>query len=118
MAKMKVVKGTADNVVLAAARNLANIVMTEAKLHIEKEGYKSIEGLDEESSKRLTVLGRALVEFAKELTDEKSPINKLLVDVTMDEVISNATEVPNGIDEDDVDEEYVADPNHIDPMFG
>lgn len=118
MAKIKTLGTAADDVVLTAARNLANIVMTEAKLHIEKEGYASIEGLDEESAKRLTVLGRALLEFAKELTDEKSPINKLLVDVTMEEVISKATEVPDGIDEDDVDEEYVADPNHIDPMFG
>ena len=118
MAKRKAVMGTADDIVLAAGRNLMHITMKEAELHIDREGFASIEGLDECDTKKLAVLGRALVAFSEEIDNKESPVLKLLVTLTMEEVINNAEEIPGGIDEDDVDEEYVANPDHIDPMFG
>lgn len=123
MAKIKTVQGTIDDVILATAKNLARIVMTEAKLHIDKEGYKSIDCLTDEGVKRCAVLGRALTAFAEEFTkdDIDNPICKILVSETMDDVLAKCKDVDASdlnINEDDVDEEYVTNPNHIDPMFG
>ena len=123
MAKVKAVQGTIDDVILAAAKNLARIVMTEAKLHIDKEGFECLEPLTDEGVKRCAVLGRALTAFAEEFNkdDSNNPICKILVSETMDDVLAKCKDVDASdlnIDEDDVDEEYIADPNHIDPMFG
>ena len=122
MAKRTVKKGSADDIVVTAAKTTLSVIMHEAYEHVEKFKFEDVEGLTEDSMKRLAVLGRTLVELAKELDNKDEILKNLIVDITMKEVIEKLEDATSeelaGIDEDDVDEEYVPNPNHIDPMFG
>ena len=119
MARAKVVKGTADDIVVGAAKNLIHMTMAEAKMHIDKEGFQSIECLNEEGMKRLAVLGRALVAFAEELNAKDGILKAILVESTMEDVINGAEEATEEeLRELDDEEEYVPKKNHTDVMFG
>lgn len=85
----------------------------------EETGLKNaVEEMDEDAMKKFAALGFAFFRTWKQFIEDKDVMNLVAVsDDALDEAIKQVT-AERGIDEDDVKEQYVPDPNHIDPMFG
>ena len=103
-----------------------HIMMDSAHESIENkdETYKAIMALDQQSKDRLAVLGAAtisLAEFADNMVKEGIKDIKSLDDLrSILGLVSNEAKTDmKGVDEDDVEEQYVpSKERHIDPMYG
>lgn len=85
----------------------------------EETGLKNaVEEMDEDAVKKFAALGYAFFRTWKQFCDDEETMNLVAIsDMAMEEAVKQ-TNASKNIDEDDVKEQYVPDPNHIDPMFG
>ena len=85
----------------------------------EETGLKdAIDEMDEEAVKKFAALGFAFFRTWKQIAEDKeTQMLVALSDVAFAEAVKE-TGAAKGIDEDEVEEQYVPNPNHIDPMFG
>ena len=85
----------------------------------EETGLKNaVEEMDEDALKKFAALGFAFFRTWKQFIEDKDVMSLVAVsDEALDEAVKQVA-AERGIDEDDVKEQYVPDPNHIDPMFG
>lgn len=85
----------------------------------EETGLKdAVDEMDEEALKKFAALGFAFFDTWKKMaSDKETQMLVALSDVAFTEAVKEAGAGKN-IDEDGVEEQYVPNPNHIDPMFG
>lgn len=85
----------------------------------EETGLKNaVEEMDEDALKKFAALGFAFFRTWKQFIEDEDTMKLVAVsDMAMEEAVKQVAADRN-VDEDDVKEQYVPDPNHIDPMFG
>lgn len=85
----------------------------------EETGLKNaVEEMDEDAMKKFAALGFAFFRTWKQFLEDKETMMLVaLSDEALEEAVKQASASKN-IDEDSVEEQYVPNPNHIDPMFG
>ena len=85
----------------------------------EETGLKNaVEEMDEDAVKKFAALGFAFFRTWKQFIEDEETMKLVAVsDMAMDEAVKQVAADRN-VDEDDVKEQYVPDPHHIDPMFG
>lgn len=84
----------------------------------EETGLKEIvDEMDEDAVKKYAALGIAFYNTWKQFREDKETMLLVaLSDAAFTEAVKQTT--GKNVDEDEVEEQYVPDPDHIDPMFG
>lgn len=84
----------------------------------KETGLKEIvDEMDEDAVKKYAALGVAFYNTWRQFTEDKETMTLVaLSDAAFTEAMKQTA--GKNVDEDEVEEQYVPNPNHIDPMFG